>query len=419
MPTNFLRHDDSPTHTNIMSTSATQAHTNASIHDELPTVVSARDRKEKDMVTQDGRAKKMDKQSLEYNLKTSLAGGIAGCAVSSQPYLNHPTTSILTQLPQAKTVVGPLDRVKILFQTRNPQFAKYTGSWSGFPTAIYDIYTSTGVRGLFKGHSVTLLRIYPYSGIKFLAYEQLRAVIIANKAQETPTRRFISGSLAGVVSVFFTYPLDVIRVRLAFETRAEHRSSFGSIVSRIYAETPPPVTHPGAAASINGVAATVVEKVTPRSGLSNFYRGFAPTLLGMIPYAGASFLAHDSMSDLLRNPVLVPYTTLPNTSRAESPTSPHKPAQLRYWAELSSGGSAGLVAQTVSYPFEVIRRRMQVGGVVGDGHRIGIAEVTRRIYSERGLKGFFVGLTIGYVKVVPMFATSFYVYERLKYYLKI
>jgi solute carrier family 25 protein 16 len=162
-----------------------------------------------------------------------------------------------------------------------------------------------------------------------------------------------------------------------------------------------------------------VEKITPRSGLSNFFRGFTPTLLGMIPYAGASFLAHDSMSDLMRIPALAPYTTLPNTSREESTTSSHKPAQLRYWAELSTGGIAGFVSQSVSYPLEVIRRRMQVGGVVGDGHRLSIPEVAKRIYVERGYKGFFVGLTIGYVKVVPMVAVSFYAYERGKYYLGI
>jgi len=33
---------------------------------------------------------------------------------------------------------------------------------------------------------------------------------------------------------------------------------------------------------------------------------------------------------------------------------------------------------------------------------------------ERGFRGFFVGLTIGYAKVVPMVAASFYTYERLK-----
>jgi solute carrier family 25 protein 16 len=57
---------------------------------------------------------------------------------------------------------------------------------------------------------------------------------------------------------------------------------------------------------------------------------------------------------------------------------------------------------------------MQVGGVVGDGHRLTMIEVGRSILRERGYRGFFVGLGIGYVKVVPMVATSFYVYERMK-----
>ena len=57
---------------------------------------------------------------------------------------------------------------------------------------------------------------------------------------------------------------------------------------------------------------------------------------------------------------------------------------------------------------------MQVGGVVGDGHRLTMTEVTKNIYKARGPRGFYVGLGIGYVKVVPMVATSFYVYERMK-----
>jgi solute carrier family 25 protein 16 len=369
------------------------------------------------MDAQHGEATKVDKKSPEYLMKSMIAGGIAGCAVCPM-YTGMLWKHWLTYKTQAKTVVGPLDRVKILFQTRNPQFAKYTGSWSGFPTAMYDIYASTGVRGLFKGHSATLLRIFPYAGIKFLAYEQIRARVIKSQSQETAGRRFLSGSLAGMVSVFCTYPLEVIRVRLAFETQAEQRSSFASIVRKIYGETPPPTSH-NPSNAVTASATHVVEKVTPRSGLSNFFRGFTPTLLGMIPYAGASFLTHDTMSDVMRYPRLAPYTTLPHTSREESTSTTHKPAQLRYWAELTTGGVAGFVSQTVSYPLEVIRRRMQVGGVVGDGHRLGIGEVAKRIYFERGWRGFFVGLTIGYVKVIPLAATSFYAYERGKYYLGI
>lgn len=315
-------------------------------------------------------------------------------------------------------MVGPLDRVKILFQTSNPQFAKYTGTWLGTASAMKNIYNQSGSRGLFRGHSVTLLRIFPYAGIKFLAYEQVRAVVIKDESQETPVRRFMSGSIAGSISVFFTYPLEVIRVRLAFETTRDTRSGLADICKQIYNEAVPPpeafqtksATMPVAAVQ---AASATMQRIAPHSGLANFYRGFTPTLWGMLPYAGSSFLTHDYAKDWLRLPSVAKWTTLRGTDDGR------KPAQLATWAQLLAGGFAGFVSQTASYPLEVIRRRMQVGGVVGDGHRLGMMEVARNIYLERGMRGFFVGLSIGYIKVVPMVATSFYVYERGKFYLGI
>ncbi|KAK0766144.1 hypothetical protein N5P37_001034 [Trichoderma harzianum] len=335
-------------------------------------------------------------RSWDYIWRSGVAGGIAGCA--------------------AKTTVAPLDRVKILFQTSNPQFAKYTGSSFGVASAMKDIYLSEGGRGLFRGHSATLLRIFPYAGIKFLAYEQIRNMIIPDKNHETPFRRLISGSLAGVTSVFFTYPLEVVRVRLAFETRRDGRSSLTSICRQIYNEhpveksrTPKLPNTPGIAAAVDS-ATSAVESVAPRVGLVNFYRGFAPTMLGMLPYAGVSFLTHDTMSDLLRHPSIAEYTTLPK--KKNHPEG--KAAPLRSWAELTAGGVAGMISQTSSYPLEVVRRRMQVGGAVGDGRRLRVGETAAMILRERGFKGFFVGLTIGYVKVIPLAAVSFYTYERMK-----
>jgi solute carrier family 25 protein 16 len=318
-------------------------------------------------------------------------------------------------------VVAPLDRVKILFQASNPQFAKYTGSWFGLVSAIRDIKRHEGPRGLFKGHSATLLRIFPYAAIKFLAYEQIRAAVIPSRDKETPFRRLISGSLAGITSVFFTYPLELIRVRLAFETKRSSRSSFADIFRQIYRErvSAPSVPNSSASATATATAevSSVVNRVVPSSGLANFYRGFAPTLLGMLPYAGMSFLTHDTVGDLLRSPELSQYTTIPGSESKSKKGSGR--AQLTAAAELFSGALAGLVSQTSSYPLEVIRRRMQVGGVVGDGHRLGIAETARTIWLERGFRGFWVGLTIGYIKVIPMAATAFFVYERMKWSLGI
>ena len=344
------------------------------------------------------------RQSWEYAVRSGVAGGIAACT--------------------AKTVVAPLDRVKILFQANNPQFQKYTGSWAGAIRAITDIYNKDGGRGLFRGHSATLFRIFPYGGIKFLAYEQVRAVVIRSKEEETPVRRFMAGSIAGCMSVFATYPLEVIRVRLAWETRSSTRVSVRDICRTIYNEQPPRAqvntavlrdAHvPGPAAATMEAGSHVLQAAVPRSGLSNFFRGFIPTLWGMIPYAGASFLTHDAAGDLMRLPSLAPHTILPLDERSQSQLAPNKPPPLRAWAELTTGAAAGFVSQTVSYPLEVIRRRMQVGGVVGDGHRLKMGEVAASILKERGWRGFYVGLSIGYVKVIPLAATSFYVYERLK-----
>lgn len=127
-------------------------------------------------------------------------------------------------------------------------------------------------------------------------------------------------------------------------------------------------------------------------------------MLGILPYAGTSFLTHDLLRDWLRTPVLAPYTL-------EAPSS----TKLTTVAQLSCGAVAGIVAQTVSYPIDIIRRRIQVGSVVDT--KPGILKTAQGIFLERGVRGFYVGLTIGYVKMAPMVATSFYVYDRMKRFL--
>ena len=279
--------------------------------------------------------------------------------------------------------------------------------------------------GLFKGHSATLLQKFPYSAINFLAYEQIRATIIPSKDKETPLRRLLSGSLAGCISIFFTYPLELVRVRLAIETTGSQWSSLREICRQIHYE--PGHTRTGlattAVAADIGPASQTISRALytnfPQFGLANFYRGFSPTLLGMLPYAGMSFFIHDIVGDWLRHPSLAPYTIIPHSavhSKANHRYNIHSERpQLVLPAELLAGALAGVIAQTTSYPFEVIRRRMQVGNVLHGGHNLGILRTCHKIWAENGFRGFWVGLTIGYVKVVPMVATSFLVYERLKW----
>lgn len=257
---------------------------------------------------------------------------------------------------------------------------QYSTRWDGLIKAARHIRTSYGTSALFKGHSASLVRVFPYAGINFLAYEQFRAAIITSPEKEAPWRRFLCGSMAGATSTLVTYPLELIRTRLAFETVQKNPSSWLGISRKIYFEG-------------GGTG-----------GLSNLYRGIAPTMLGILPYAGTSFLTHDLLRDWLRTPAFAPYTL-----EAQSST------RLTAVAQLSCGAVAGIVAQTISYPIDIIRRRIQVGSVIGT--KSGILETAQCIFLERGVRGFYVGLTIGYVKMAPMVATSFYVYDRMKRFL--
>ncbi|KAF9113988.1 hypothetical protein BGX27_000381 [Mortierella sp. AM989] len=321
-------------------------------------------------------------KSFDYVAKTMIAGGIAGTA--------------------AKTAIAPLDRVKILFQASNPQFEKYAGTWTGVFRAARDIQKSAGIRGLFQGNSATILRIFPYAAIKFMAYEQYRSLLMPSRRDESPYKKLVAGSMAGVTSVFFTYPLDLIRVRLAYETKA---SPYIGLVRKIYNE-PAGGHHSGRMGFF------------PSLRISNFYRGFLCSVLGMIPYAGVSFFMHDVAQEFCRE--FLPWTLKSNQHRGlPDRNGDYSRPELRTVAELACGGIAGAVAQTSAYPLEVIRRKMQVAGALDPKMFVGMWTTAKQLYIAKGMRGFFIGLSIGYLKVTPMVAISFTVYERMKSLLEI
>jgi solute carrier family 25 (mitochondrial phosphate transporter), member 23/24/25/41 len=92
--------------------------------------------------------------------------------------------------------------------------------------------------------------------------------------------------------------------------------------------------------------------------------------------------------------------------------------ELPVIVRLACGGVAGAVAQTVTYPLDVIRRRMQVA-FIDTSHRanIGWLELARHLYATEGVIAFYRGIFPNLLKVVPAISTSFVVYEYAKSFL--
>ena len=249
------------------------------------------------------------------------------------------------------------------------------------------------------------------------------------RADETNSRRFAAGAFSGgwndgsnsvlsrllrgacvvgMITVFFTYPLELIRVRMAFQTRNSNPSSpfkgtrptFIQAMNYLYHEGAPTAasTHTPIPPALSPPP-SATNKLFQNFPILKFYRGFTVTIAGMIPYAGTSFLVWG----FLRARFLPPKEV---SRKQRTPV-----------ADLAFGAIAGAISQTVSYPFEIVRRRMQVGGLTRPDRWLGWSETVRDVWRANGLRGFYVGLGIGYLKVVPMTAVSFAVWQAGKHLL--
>lgn len=279
----------------------------------------------------------------------------------------------------AKTVVAPLDRVKILFQGRNRSFDRERGSFRGTLTAMRRIAAGEGVLGLWKGHSAMLLRIAPYSGLNYMCFAQYKQWLARARGggELAHGERFAAGALAGATSVTVTYPLDLARVRMAYQVKTRR---YGSVVDVFRAE--------------------------------RLYRGYLPTIAGILPYAGTSFFVYDT----LRRAIVGGGS--PALTRRVGARGDGGEVALRTPVQLVVGSLAGAAAQTASYPIDTVRRQIQLQGLASrstDG--VGMLGVLRGILRSEGVRGLFVGLSINYLKVAPATSVSFLVYERLRRHL--
>ena len=215
--------------------------------------------------------------------------------------------------------------------------------------------------------------------------------------------------------MFFTYPLELVRVRLAFQTRSvdamksegklnvgARRPSFRTAISEIYHESARASASPNASGSqhlLTRSQHSFGQRMLERFPIVSFYRGFGVTMLGMVPYAGTSFLVWGHLRSLLPS------------YRASNDNTRRRPSAVM---DLSIGAASGALAQTVSYPIEVVRRRMQVGGLTSPSRWMSLGETVSSIWRKSGWKGFFVGLSVGYLKIVPMTAVSYTVWDHGK-----
>jgi solute carrier family 25 phosphate transporter 23/24/25/41 len=269
----------------------------------------------------------------------------------------------------SRTVASPFERMKILFQVEDltegaKKQKKYTGIWQ----TVVQIYKEEGWVGYFKGNGTNVVRIIPINAIQFLSYEKYKKWIGEYQGTLNTYGRLSAGALAGMTSTLATYPLDLVRCRLS----AQHEvKKYTGIINAF-------------------------KVILKEEGFIGWYRGLVPSLIGIAPYVAINFTSFETLKR-----VTIDYFEV---------------KELGVITKLTLGAIAGTISQTITYPLETVRRRMQMASL---GTRSGAEGATmiqafKQVYTKYGLKGYFKGLIPNYIKVIPVVSVNFLVYEWCK-----
>jgi len=316
-------------------------------------------------------------------LKHLFCGGVAGSA--------------------AKTVTAPLSRLTILFQvhslvTTKENRPKYAMSMK---EGVTKIIQRGGILQLWRGNGTSVIHRFPFSAINFFVYENMLDITTArfaarknhginsNRNHESsdppPIARMISGATAGMTACIACYPLDLIRTRLTTEFPGqEHYKGISDAFT----------------------------KILQTEGLSGMYSGIGPTLLVAVPNFSISYTVYGTLKEYVLDDDLFYNLRKVDVKSGEE--------TLGLYLTLLCGAASGTLSTLVTFPFDTVRRRMQIQNLhVEESQRLsGFGQIQSMIQKE-GFKGMYRGLTPEILKVVPMVGTMFTVYEFLKVQLNV
>lgn len=264
----------------------------------------------------------------------------------------------------SQTATAPFERLKIEAQT--------SASLDYVREVRRILYNEGLFRGLFRGHLLNCLRVAPGGALGCTCFVSLLDRE-PRSAHEDPHLhqlwRMASAVISQAVVTALTYPLDALRTRWCVLG--------GGSESTVYVSPK----------SVGELLRTMLRE----EGVVSLFRGLAPALYAVGPFVAVQQCALDWAK-----------------SRALQNSDDHQPFGLA-----CVGAFAGIVAQTVTYPLEVVRRRMQLGLAESVATASPVPDRTwpaiKQIVREEGLRGLFYGILPTFLMVVPSCATGYLV----------
>ena len=248
----------------------------------------------------------------------------------------------------SRTLTAPLELYKI--QSQN----KYMSE-----SNIKNVLHKEGFRYLWKGNLTNCARAFPQFGISYSVYAFSKDNIF-NKLHNDIYKNFLSGGLAGLVSMSFVYPLETIRTRLSLQMNQSHYNSITNAFKKIK--------------------------------LRELYNGLNISLLGYIPFTGLNFMFFNYYKNIFENMNI-----------------------NENYTKLLAGGFSGISSLSFTYPTDLVRRRLQMQGF---SNKVpiynGILHTFYKIIKTEGFFALYSGFLIAQIRIFPCLAIQFWCLENGK-----
>lgn len=273
----------------------------------------------------------------------------------------------------AKTAASPIERVKLLIQNQDEMLKQ--GSLDRRYNGIIDCFRRTakqeGIISFWRGNTANVIRYFPTQALNFAFKDKIKAMF-GFKKEEGYAKWFAgnlaSGGMAGGLSLLFVYSLDYARTRLAADAKSTKR---------------------GGERQFNGLI-DVYKKTIQSDGVLGLYRGFLPSVVGIIVYRGLYFGMYDSLKPLLLTGSL----------------------EGSFLASFLLGWVVTTGASTASYPLDTVRRRMMMTSGQAVKYN-GAFDCFKKIVANEGVSSLFKGCGANILRAVAG-AGAISLYDQLQ-----
>lgn len=136
--------------------------------------------------------------------------------------------------------------------------------------AFRTVYSLYGLRGLYRGLTIGLVGVFPYSAIDMSTFEALKLAYCRSTGKDEPgvLALLAFGSISGSVGAASVYPLNLVRTRYQASGSPGHPQRYNGIMD-------------------------VAVKTWEAGGWKGFYRGLFPTLAKVVPAVSISYVVYE------------------------------------------------------------------------------------------------------------------------------